>query len=336
VAFVADGGGGGGPSVDYESFNDPDVKVNITDLASFYMEMLDVQMDATGPATMTLTPMAQMIREGLEQPTDAGVFPEGVYAARLLRWRQSDFQHFVTDVLEGIRNIGSAAAVIAEIYENADSESAADINDVAFAFADPGAKAPPGFRPVESWSEYEQRMAEQSGETVMSASGDDSNAQVHHLASGVTLYIYPDGSTKMVTVTTKPSGSSYQSDSKITTTTIYAPGGKVVSTTTEERFTAYGGAEVSRTTTTRGDERNGTTSTTSTVTDSSTGRVTVTNETTVRTDGHESTTRSDPVTVDPGDRGGRSNADAGPVEAAERQLDTYGEDWFVKEAGRGY
>lgn len=334
MAVVADGGGGG-PSVDYESFNGPDVKVNITDLVSFYLEMLDVQTDATGPATMTLSPMAQMIREGLEQPTDAGPFPEGVYAARLLRWRLSDFQHFVDDVLDGIRNIGSAAAVIAEIYENADSESAADINDVAFAFGDPGATAPPGFRSVESWSEYERRMAEQSGEMLMAAQGDDSHARVYHVANGVTLYIYPDGSTKMVTVTTKGSDSSYQSDSTIITTTIYAPGGKVVSTTTEERFTTYGGAKVERTTTTQGDEQNGTTSTTSTVTDS-TGRVTVTNETTVRTNGEERTTRSDPVTVDPGDRGGRADAEAGPIEQAVEQLDTYGEDYFVEEFGRGY
>jgi len=335
VVHVLDGGGGGRPSVEYESFNGPDVTVNITGLVSFFGAMMDLITDAQTPVMNALMPMGEKIRNGLEQPTDAGVFPEGVYAARLLRWRQSDFQHFLTDVLNGIRNIGSAAAVIAEIYQNTDAESAADINDVAFAFADPRAKPPAGFREVTSFAE----AARESGANSMlpmSAMGDDSNARMHYLANGVTLYVYPDGSTKLVTTTTRPGVAGYQSDVAVTTTTIYAPGGAVISTTNEEKYRAYGGAEVRRTTTTQGDEHNGTTATTSTVTDAS-GRVTVTSETTTRVDGKETTTKSDPVTVNPGEhRSTGQRPEDGTVEDAQRRLDTHGEDWFVAEVGRGY
>jgi hypothetical protein len=332
---VRDGGGSGGSGSDYKSFNGPAVNVDIKDLTSYYKQMELVQTDATGPATMELTPMAQMIRVGLSKPGDtgAGVFPEGAYAAELLMSRQSDFQHFMHDVLNGIRNIGSAAAVIAEVYENADSESAAGLGDIGFAFSDPTAKPPAGFRKVESWSEYEQRMAQQRGELPMSATGDDSQAKVIYPASGVAIYLYPDGSSKQVTTTTTTSPSQYRTGSTITTTTAYAPGGKVISTTTDEKYGADGGAKVQKTTTNRGDDQNGSASTTSTVTDSG-GKVTVTNETTTRTDGRPNTTTSKPVTITPGNH--TESGGAGPVEQAENQVDTRGQDWYVKQFGRGY
>ncbi|MBO4206432.1 hypothetical protein [Micromonospora echinofusca] len=326
------GDGGGSPS-DYKSFAGPDVNVDITDLGSYYLEMLDVQADATGPAAMEVSAMTQLIQEGLARPAGAaGVFPEGAAAARLLSHRQSDFQYFLRDVLDGIRNIGSAALVVAEMYEGTDRESAAGLDDVSFAFSDPGAKPPPGFRPVESWSEYETRMAQQSGQTAMALSGNDDLARVIYPANGVTIYLYPDGSSKQVT-TTQSSGS-YEVGTT-TTTTFYGPGSVVLQTTTEQDSRVYGGYQVQSTTTTRGD---GGSSRTSTVTDPD-GTMTVTNETTVTTTGadgkpKEQTTTSDPVVIEPGQH--RTEPDMGPVQQAEQQLDTAGEDWFVKEFGRGY
>lgn len=330
-----DGSGNAGQG--YESFNGPEVNVNISDLASYYFAMNDIQMAAMGPATMELSPMPQMIREGLSTPGDsgAGVLAEGVYAAHLLAQRHSEFQQFLGDVLEGIRNIGSAAAVVAEVYEHGDWRSATSLADISFAFSDPTAQPPKGFRKVESWSDYEQRMAAQRGDLAMSASGDDHLARPIYPANGVTLYLFPDGSSKQVTVTTVAATSPYQSSAQVTTTTIYGPGAKLISTTTRETYGVYGGASVDKTITDHGDERNGSSSTTSTVTDSD-GKVTVTNQTTTRTDGEVKTGEpSAPVTIDPGDHGGES-AGAGPVEQAENQLDTYGEDWYVKQFGRGY
>lgn len=329
---------GGASGSDYESFNGPEVNVDVTDLTSYYFEMQNIQMDAMGPATMELSPMPQMIREGVATPGDqgAGVFPEGIYAARLLVSRHSDFQHFLGDVLNGVRNIGSAAAVIAEVYENADSESAAGLADVGFAFTDPAAKPPAGFRKVETWSEYEQKMAAQRGELAMSSLGDDRMARVTNVPGGaITYYSYPDGSFKQVRTTTTPSNSRYQSESTVTTTTIYGPDATVISTTTRETFSVYGGATVDKTTTDHGNERDGSSSTTSTVTDAD-GRVTVTNQTATRIDGVTTTApASAAVTIDPGDHAGESG-EPGPVEQAENQLDTSGEDWYVKQFGRGY
>lgn len=325
---------GGGTSSGYESFAGPDVNVDIKDLGSYYLEMLDVQADATGPAGMEVSAMTQLIQEGLSSTASgAGVFPEGAVAAQLMHRRQSDFQYFLRDVLEGIRNIGSAALVVAEVYEGTDGESAAGLDDVSFAFSDPGAKPPPGFREVESWSEYEARMAQQTGQTAMVLTGNDEQARVISPAAGVTIYLYPDGSSKQV-ITTASSGQ-YQSGTTMTTT-CYAPGGKVLQTTTEQDARVYGGYQMQNTTTTRGDS--GTSSSTSTVTDPD-GTMTVTNETTTTTTGadgktQERTTTSDPVVIEPGEH--RSTSEAGPVQQAEEQLDTSGEKWFVEQFGRGY
>lgn len=322
------GGGGGGSSSGYKSFNDPTVKVNIASLLDYYQEMLKLQRDAAMPATMEVSAMTLMIQNGLAKPGGAaGVFPEGAQAARLLRQRQSDFQYFMKDVLEGIRNIGSAAAVVAEIYQNSDSTNAANINDVAFAFSDPSANKPRGFRRVESWSEYEQRMAQQMGTTAMAAMGSDTYARVIHPASGVTIYLYPDGSSKQVTTTTDSSGKS------VTATTIFGTSGTTIQTTTEEKVTVNGGTRVN-TTVARGDDQNGSTSTTSTVTDSD-GSITVTNQTSTTTDGKVQKGEPSTVTIQPGDHNNQSPA-PGPVEEAEKRTGTSGTDEFVNAWGPRY
>jgi hypothetical protein len=332
-----EGDGGGGSQSTYESFNGSDVNVNVSDLTSYYFEMMDVYSAAGQPVADAMSLMPEMVRQGLLLPVDdgIGVFPEATYAANHLRGVHSDFQHFLTDVLEGIRNIGAAATVVAEIYENGDSENAAGLDDIAFAFSEPGATGPSWFRDVESYSEAEQRLAEQTGANSMAAMGDDSMAsQVIYPASGVTIYYFPDGSSKTVVSTQTTSQSQYQSGSTITETTIMGPGGVVLSSTREQSYTAAGGYKVSNVTTSTGDDRNGSTSSSETV-ENPDGSIQVTNETTTRTDGESKTTTSDPVTVDPGDHR-EDEGESGPVEQAAEGLDTYGDDEFVGYAGRGY
>jgi hypothetical protein len=329
--------GDGGSQSTYESFNGTDVKVDINDLTSYYMEMNDVQMDAADPVRSAFMPMSDMIRQGLLTPPDDGIntFPEATYAARHLSSVQSDFGHFMEDVLSGIRNIGAAAVVVAEIYENGDSENAAGIDDIAFAFSEPGATGPSWFREVESYSELEQRMAEQSGANTMAAMGDDSLAsQVINPSMGVTVYLFPDGSSKTIRTTQTISQSQYQSGSTITETTVMGPGGVLISSTKEESYTSYGGYKTTNVTTTSGDDQNGTTSTSRTTEDPN-GSIEVVNETTTRTDGESRTTTSDPVTIDPGDHRD-DGGEQGPVEQAENTVDSSGRDHFVSDFGRGY
>ncbi|WP_207386238.1 hypothetical protein [Protofrankia symbiont of Coriaria ruscifolia] len=329
---MRDGGGGGAPS-DYEHFDGPEVTVNVNDLVGYYDEMNKIQLAAAGPATMEVSALTLMIQNGLAKPAaDVGVFPEGAQAARLMQQRQSDFQHFMTDVLQGIRNIGSAAAVIAEVYENGDNENAADLDDVAFVFSDPNARPPAGFRPVETWAEYQQKLAEQSGSNATALTGDERFAKADHPSGGVVVYTFGDDSKRMIASYTKTNAAGELVTVK--ETTIFGADDKELQKTTEESY-AFGGSQVQVATVTRGDSQNGSSSTTKTVTGSD-GGVTVTNTTTTTTNGKPgAAVDSKPVTIEPGDHNSDSST-AGPVEQAEQETDTSGSDQYVQAWGPGY
>lgn len=318
--------GGGDSGEQYESFAQ-DVNVNITDFGAYYKEMLDVQLDASGPAGMEVGALGELIRASfLNADGDVGAFPEGAVLARSMQHRQSDFNHFMTDVLEGVRNIGAAAVVVAEMYHGTDFNSAAGVDDIAFAFSDPNAKGPKGFRKVESFSEAEMRMREEAGQDAMALSGNDSLATVSSPYGGIMIYNFSDGSSKQVVTTSYGDGHS-------TTTTIFGPNGKVLQSTTEE---VRGQNRNTSHTSYTGENGTGTRSTTETTTDDD-GTVTVTQQSDqvnsdgkVTKEGEEHT-----ITVKTGDhRAGEG--EQGPIEAAENKLGTSGTERYVRDHGMGY
>ncbi|MFD1325253.1 hypothetical protein [Micromonospora sonneratiae] len=324
---------GGGSSSGYESFAGPEVSVDIDGMLAYYKEMLDIQMAAAAPSVMEVSALSEFIRLGLE-PSPATQFPEGAVIARQQRHRQSDFQHFLKDVLDGIRNIGSAAIVLAEIYEGGDARSKASLDDIKFAFSDYNAKAPEGFRKVESWSEYEMRMAQEAGSMSMSMTGNDDNAQVIRPAAGVTIYLYPDGSSKQVI----SNGYDPRVGTVTTTTTVYGPGGAVLQKTTQQDGKDDQGIRTQTTSVTNyNGDGTGTQSKTSTVTGND-GTMTITNETTLLdSEGKPKgdPTTSSPVTITPGQHT-TEQQEQGPVEEAVEQTGSHGTDEYVRDNGRVY
>lgn len=328
--MVEDAGGGGGTYVpaptEYESFSDADdVKVKVTDLVTYFEEMTDLSMDAFGAYNMVSADMKMMVVDGLTTPRDGQTFPEGLQAARFLESRMSDFAYFMKDVTEGVRNIGGAAAVIAEMYENSDNANGANINDVGFVFGDPNTNGPRGFRDTETFYEFEQRMAEQSGMNAQALTGNDEFAKVTSYPYGA-IYTFGDGSKKHVHSTTEYGANGLQT--AVTTTYIYDANGKLISTQVERNTYNDAGRTTTRstqTTTGEGDERR---STTSTTTENPNGSVTVQTETqtgdqkpkvtesTVQRDDHRET-----------------NNDA-PVHDAAEQLDSDGDEYMVRDWGR--
>lgn len=343
VEDAGGGGGGGGGTLepDYDSIPGAAIDVDITDLVTYYLKTNELAGAGIGPTLTELGEMTLPIQDGLTMPPGDGIspLPEGVHAARLIQGRISDFQHFIRDVTEGLANIGAAATVVAEMYENGDGEGAASMADIGFAFADPGAHRPDGFRgddPLLSMDERRRLDAEAAGTTSMAAMGDDSQAtSVIYPANGVTIYFFPDGSSKQVTTTQTTSQSQYQSGSNITTTTVMGPGGVVVSTKTEEKYSVYGGSQVNKVTTSSGDSQNGSSSTTSTM-ENPDGSIQVNSETTTTRDGESTTHASDPVTVDPHDDLPGEGAQDGTVENAQNVLGTEGDQDTKQEYGLGY
>lgn len=287
--------GGGSTTYDYESFADR-VNVEVTDLVTYWEEMTRLSGEATSAASNAMSEMQMLIHDSLSTPLEGQILPEGQQAARFLTGRVSDFQHFIKDVTQGITNIGNAAAVIAEMYEGSDNENGADLDDVSFVFGDYGAEGPPGFRKTETFREWQERMAEETGMNAQALTGDERFATNTVTYPYGAIYTFGDGSRKQTYsgYETGPNGELV----RVSTVYIYSPDGKLLSSTTERSYENSAGREVRSTTTTtgEGDQRRQSTSTT---TENADGSVTVSNrtqtgdadpvtsETTVRRDSHQ-------------------------------------------------
>jgi hypothetical protein len=329
VAIPDEGDGGSYGTYEYESFGGT-VNVEVTDMVTYYQEMSMLAGEIGTAAGSAMGEMAMMISTGLNQPGgDAGVFPEGAMAARSISGRLAQFQMFMTDLNEGVRNVGSGAVVIAEIYENADSENGATVNDVGFIFGDPSARGPEGFRngDVKTFSD----VAEETGQNAMALTSDESLARPLSYPYG-TIYTFPDGSTKHITSRTE-AGAHNTSDAIVTTTTITDKNGNVISTVTERAYSNHMGYNYTTQTTTTGDERNNRTSTTTTA-EAPDGDITVSNTTSTTTEGREGPETTNTTTVERGEH--REDTDQGPVETATENMDSHGTDDYVEEHGHGY
>lgn len=308
------------------------VKADVNSLESYYFAMMMIAGDVAGPVGSTLAPMSEMIRTGLVSSADheAGTFQEGKVVADIQYQNLSDFTAFLHDATKSVNCIGSAAAVIGEMYRNADGTNSAQLGDVAFAFADPGVKPPANFPKGANTESYSALAAAAQGsgsQFSMAASGDDSLAtQTIYPASGVTILLFPDGSTKQIT---SQSGYGYGGTGSKTTTEIYYQG-KQVGTEIDESYSIPNGYSYSvRTQSPTGDpSASGATSTTTrTNPDGSTTIYT----TTYGSDGPHD---SNPITIQPDTHA--TNSDAGPVQAAEQQYGTSGNQSYTQDFGNSY
>jgi hypothetical protein len=306
------------------------VKADVNSLRTYYLAMMMIAGDAAGPIGSTLAPMSEMIRTGLvsSDAHDAGTFQEGKVVADIQTQNLSDITHFLHDAIQGVNCIGSAAAVIGEMYRNADGTNSAQLGDVAFAFADPGVKPPANFPKGANTQTYSDLAAQGDGSQFsMAALGDDSLAtQTIYPANGVTILLFPDGSTKQIT---SQSGYGYGGTGSKTTTEIYYQG-KQVGTEIDESYSIPNGYSYSvRTQSPTGDATapGATSTTTRTNPDGSTTIYTTTYDTNGAHD-------SNPITVAPDTHA--TNSDAGPVQAAEQQYKTSGTQDYTQTYGNSY
>ena len=186
------------------------VNADLGSIRQFAQEMA-LKVPAEGlPDTMTaLAQTAPLVREAFLAGGNpaAGVFQEGVVVADLMTQYLSDFNSFAKDVDKGLRAIGNAAGVIAEIYQNADGGSAASLADVAFAFADPNATRPTGLPKGLATTTLSEVDAKNGTSSMpMALSGNDNLATVTvYPVNGVTLMMFPDGSSKSIVTTSENS-----------------------------------------------------------------------------------------------------------------------------------
>jgi hypothetical protein len=239
-----------GPVSAYEEFGT--VELNVTNMLDYYKEMsINLPADASGPALMEVSLMTDYIMNGLGRAGRFGqAFPEGIEAARRMMQQQADFTAFMSDVLDGIRYMGSAAAVIAETYGDRDFQNSDDLNRVMYAFGQSN-QVPEGFREgAETWSQYEIRMRAQGAGAFAMSMSPESQAMTFNEAGNVSVYTFTDGSSR-----TERYGPGYLEIS------YYDSSGQLVQRTTETT-SVENGNEVRVTTVLQGTEENGTTTVT--------------------------------------------------------------------------
>ncbi|WP_035857281.1 hypothetical protein [Cryptosporangium arvum] len=204
-----------------------DLSVNASKLGDWAFEMITNSGPAVMPAKMKLAPMAQTASDafaGLKDAGPAGFFAEGKVMMAGIAKQQAAFERLLEDVRLGLTAIGQAANVCAYTYGTTDWESAEKLNLMGYAFADPTAKEPPGLpEGVGDTTMFDQRV---TGEAAIGidAEADAPGGQSIPVGGGM-LTMYPDGSTRMVRTQTIDG-------IPRSVTTITAPSGTLVSTTT--------------------------------------------------------------------------------------------------------
>lgn len=314
------------------------MKVDVSDLRDYWMKMTtDLYAQAMSATTSVLAPMPQMVGAGLlglggKTDPEAGIFPEGVVLAQIITDTHAKFGDFFKDVSSGILCIGDAAGVVSEIYGNSDAENSASLNDVLFAFNDPTATRPadlPKDATTVSYADAQAQAANSSGQYAMALSAPDDQAiQVITPFEGLTIYLFPDGSSKQIS--TKSDSNSWAAGT--TTTTTYYYHGQQVGTTTESQYAVRGGYSYTTTSTSPTGDQNAPGSSTTQVVTNPDGSQTITT-TTIGADGKPTT--SNPITVQP-PPSNDSGTDSGPVQQAEQQYQTSGSNDYVQQHGSSY
>jgi hypothetical protein len=336
---MRDDGGGGTPipekDQNWTNTYKP-VEVETLDLRKFFTEMtMKLGPQAMSSTSGVLAPMGEMIGGALlgmggKVDLSAGLFPEGIVIADLMTNTHAKFAAFFKDVGAGIQCIGDAAAVVAEIYHNGDAENSANINDVLFAFNDPLANRPkdlPKDATTDSFQQQQAAAVANSGQNAMALTAPDSAAKVIYPVNGVTIYLFPDGSTKQVT--TSSDSNSWAAGT--TTTTEYYFNGKQVGTTTQSQYTVRGGYQTMTTSTSPTSDPKAVGSSTTEVVTNPDGSQDVTTTTVIDAKGTTSTHTVHVAPPPSKDTGGQ-----GPIQTAENQYNSHGDKDYVQKYGAGY
>ncbi len=136
--------------------------------------------------------VTQQIGSVLTDGAFLGGFPEVSYAATLHGQNFSEFNQYLQNLYDGLQHSGNAAQAIADSYGDKDGFSAVSLNDVRFAFAEPGATRPAGLP-----SFYGETFSQQQAKAQAAAAKDGKTAA------------HPDAIWALTTSSTDDAGNTY-------------------------------------------------------------------------------------------------------------------------------
>lgn len=248
--MAEDGGGTANPYAPQTATNtDPawlgdgqKVDVDLDGLGEYAKHMKTAQEDLMNRASH-LSRLAQMPHEAWK----GSVLGEAQYVRQLMATNAGELTRYLGNLTATLQNIGMAAQTVADIYRDTDGTSAASLDAVRFAFGDRNVPRPAGLPPGVGKT-YWDHMSEQAMTNPPPAAGVDQwSAPVEqHGASPYqsTMVSYAANGQRREISTTHVPGTM----TTIVTTTVYGPGDKVLSTSSERTSSYVSGTTVRSTT----------------------------------------------------------------------------------------
>lgn len=234
------------------------VDVDLTGLREYAKHMVDQQTDLMGRA-MHL----QHLHDMPGQAWHGAVLGEARYVQSQVSANAKELSLYLQNLGNTLMNIGHAAQTVADAYNSADGTSAASLNAVLFAFADPNAERPSGL-PSHIGQTYSEWMLANANTAPLAADSPEwgrSTETTSPYQTTRTSYA-PNGQVRTVVTTNVPG-----SGMTVVTTTVYGPRGAVLSTGSTRTTSGYNSATNTQSSvveTTTGGNRTGRTETTTT------------------------------------------------------------------------
>lgn len=207
------------------------VDVDLDGLWEYAKHML-VQQFELASRTSHLTHLHEMPHEAWE----GAVLGEAAFIRQQLSNNAGELSTYLSYLGQTLFNIGCAAQTVADIYNSADSTSAAQLSDIAFAFGDKSVPRPAGLPPgigqtyTEALMAGDPSVATPAGSAEWSAPTEtvSSPYQTTQVSEG------PNGQTREIVTTNVPG-----SGLTVVTTTVYARDGAVLSTSSTRTTSSY-------------------------------------------------------------------------------------------------
>lgn len=178
---------------------------------------------------------------------DGDVLGEAQYFRHRLQTNAAELNQYLGSLGLALLNIGMAAQTVADAYGNSDGWSAASLDTVMFAFGMPGAARPEGMHPMVGnetyWGNHYKQMRDGTAPVDPGSTDWTEQPTVYMGNMSIQSATLPNGQRR--TIETRSTA-----DGVMTTTTVYAANGAVLTRTGELVSARYSNGSAYQTTTT--------------------------------------------------------------------------------------
>jgi hypothetical protein len=220
----------------------PAVDVDLDGMTEYAEQLEAASQDVMSRAgnLMSLTSMPSQAWGGI-------VLAEAAHFRNQFSANANELFAYLRELSTALLNVGMAAQTVADAYGNSDGWSAASLDAVMFAYGMPGATRPAGLHPMVGNETYwgQQEKQQREGTAPIDPNSTEWGPETVSTAPGLQILtsVHPNGQRREIKM-------EQTGDGVLTTTTVYARDGSIVTQTGELVSSQYAGSSVQTTTTT--------------------------------------------------------------------------------------